>query len=104
MHDTADIQWVQEHPRGAVLSMRVHPGARRNSIDASRADMLKVSVVAAPDKGKANKEIVALLAKFLACDKSTVRLLSGQTSREKRFFIEGLSPGDIVDRLRKSKS
>ena len=104
MHDAADIQWVQEHPRGAVLSVRVHPGARRNSIDASRADLLKVSVTAAPDKGKANKEIVALLAKSLACGKSAVSLISGQTSREKRFLIEGLSPGDVVERLRKTKS
>ena len=100
MADAAETLWAQDHADGTALTVRAHPGARKNAIDASRADMLKVSVTAPPDKGKANKEIAALLAKKLGCAKSKVRLMAGQTSREKRFLVEGLNAEEVTARLR----
>ena len=49
-------------------------------------------------KGKANKALVALIAKTAGVAKSAVSLVSGDTQREKILRIEG-DPEDIISRL-----
>jgi uncharacterized protein len=64
-----------------------------------QAGALKVSVNAAPQDGKANKALVELLRKALGLKRSQVELVSGQTSRDKRFVIRGLTASDLQQRL-----
>jgi hypothetical protein len=61
--------------------------------------MLKVSVTQAPEKGKANKALVALLAKQLSLRKSQIELLSGETTAQKRFLIRGIAPAELLQRI-----
>jgi uncharacterized protein (TIGR00251 family) len=88
---------VQEN--GTVVSVVAQPGARRTAILGERAGSLRVAVTAAPEKGKANAAIAALLAEELGCRSSRVALISGETSRQKRFLIEGLTTDEIRQRL-----
>ena len=74
-------------PRGVVIPVRAHAGARRNAILGVRQGMLRVAVTAAPEKGKANRAIVALLSEALDVPKSAIELISGETSPQKRFLI-----------------
>lgn len=60
---------------------------------------LKVSVVSVPEKGKANKELIAFLAKRLNTAKSDIIIISGETDRYKKLEISG-DVGLIVSRLR----
>lgn len=90
---------VSPHERGAVLPVRAQPGARRDAILGEREGALRVSVTAAPDKGKANEAIVALLASALQCRRSQITLLTGPTSRAKSFLIEGITPEALAERL-----
>jgi uncharacterized protein (TIGR00251 family) len=87
------------HARGTVLSVRAQPGARQDAILGVHDEALRVAVSAPPDKGKANAAIETLLADALGCRRAQVGLLSGATSRRKRFLIEGLNPAEIRDRL-----
>eukprot|EP00873_Tetraselmis_striata_P031837 jgi/Tetstr1/452101/TSEL_039137.t1 len=50
---------------------------------------LAVRVCAPPDKGAANKAVIALLAKALSLPKSALTLSSGQTSRTKVILARG---------------
>jgi uncharacterized protein (TIGR00251 family) len=84
---------------GAVLAVRAHPGARRDAIDGVHAGSLKVSVTAAPDRGRANDAIAGLLAECLGVGGGRVSLVSGPTSRDKKFLIEGLMPDEVRQRL-----
>jgi uncharacterized protein (TIGR00251 family) len=59
---------------------------------------LKARVTAVPEKGKANKALVALLSKSLKVPKSTITVVSGETSRQKILRIEG-DPEDLKSRL-----
>ncbi len=61
-------------------------------------DALKVRVKAAPERGKANAAVEALLASTLGVAKSNVEVVTGRTSSRKVVRIEGLSAAD-VDRL-----
>jgi hypothetical protein len=87
---------LERHPRGVIIAVRAHAGARQNGVTGTHDGMLRVAVTAAPEKGKANQAIVALLSKSLGVPKSAIELVAGATSPRKRFLIAG---GD-VDGLR----
>jgi uncharacterized protein (TIGR00251 family) len=90
---------LTSHARGTILPVKAQPGAKRDAILGERAGALRVAVSAAPERGKANEAIVAALADALGLKRSTIGLLSGETSRDKRFLIEGLTPDDMRARL-----
>ncbi len=92
---------IELEPRenGVVLPVKAHPGARRNEIRGEQNGMLRVSVTQAPEKGKANKAIVALLSKLLSLKKSQIQLVSGETSSQKRFLISDASVAELAERI-----
>lgn len=97
--ESARVIGVEPHPEGSVLPVRAHPGARRNEVGGEHDGALRVAVTQAPEKGKANKAIVSLLADRLRVPKSQVELLSGDTSSRKRLLVRGLTPQDLLARL-----
>ncbi|MFX8817174.1 DUF167 domain-containing protein, partial [Acinetobacter baumannii] len=70
------------------MDVRVTPRASRNRIEGAPGAW-KVYVTAAPVDGGANEAVRELLAKKLRVAKSSLTLVKGETSREKRFRIEG---------------
>jgi uncharacterized protein (TIGR00251 family) len=75
--------------RGVIVPVRAHAGARRSGITGTHDGMLRVAVTAAPEKGKANKAIVAVLSEALGVPKSAIEIIAGETSPQKRFLIAG---------------
>jgi len=49
--------------------------------------VLRVRVKAVPDKGKANKAVIAILAKSLGVPKSAFTLIRGETARQKTITV-----------------
>src|SRR5947209_3256915 len=92
---------ISEHAEGCVLRVRAQPGARRNALVSEQAGALKIAVTAPPDAGRANKALAELLAAELGLKKSQVELLSGITSRDKKFLIRGVLAGTLGAELRK---
>jgi uncharacterized protein len=90
---------VVPHPDGAVVPVLAQPGAKRNAILGERAGFLRVAVTSPPEKGKANQAIQAVLADALDCRAGRIALLSGATSRQKRFLLEGMTAEDLTERL-----
>jgi hypothetical protein len=89
----------EAHRDGTILPVRAHPGARRNEIRGEQEGTLKVSVTQSPEKGKANKALIEMLAKSLGLKKSQLELLSGETSPQKRFLVRGVSPAELRTRI-----
>jgi len=90
---------IADHAEGLVLPVRAQPGARRNGVQGEQAGMLKVSVTAPPEGGRANQALVELLREMLRLKRSQVELLSGPTSREKKFLIRGLARPELEARI-----
>lgn len=70
------------------LAVRLTPNGGRDALDGIEADgkgeaFLKARVTAVPEKGKANKALILLIAKSLRIAKSSVSLISGETARKK---------------------
>lgn len=60
---------------------------------------LSVRVAAAPIAGAANGAVAELVASLLGLRPRQVELVSGATSRTKRFRLSGIGAGDLEARL-----
>ena len=77
--------------------MRVHvklaPKAAAERIGPIHASgdgaVLKVAVTAAPERGRANAAMIALLAKAWGVPKSSLSVIKGETDRTKTLFVCG---------------
>jgi uncharacterized protein (TIGR00251 family) len=90
---------VADHAEGCVLPVRAQPGARKAGVLGEQGGALKVAVTAPPEDGRANKALTEALRELLGLKRSQVELLSGQTSRDKKFLIRGLSRDELASRL-----
>jgi len=85
--------YYEETDNGFKIKIKVTPNSRKNEIigivdvgDGEEA--LKINIHAQPEDGKANKEIINFLSKYFAISKSSIQILSGQTSKFKLIYIE----------------
>jgi uncharacterized protein (TIGR00251 family) len=70
------------------LKVKVSPGAGRSTLLGVMPDKtLKIAVAAAPDKGKANQELIKFLAVNLLVRRYQVKIISGATERLKLIKI-----------------
>jgi uncharacterized protein (TIGR00251 family) len=84
--------------QGYVLRLTVVPGAQRTQVVGLHGDRLKVRLAAPPEKGAANRELIAFLARALKVPKSSLKLTLGAKSRTKVVAVYDLSP-DLGQRL-----
>ena len=85
---------------GAVLGVKVVPGASRDKIVAVLGDALKIATSAPPERGKANEAVARILAKALDIAARDVTLAGGPTRPQKEFRIAGLSTAALRGKLR----
>lgn len=84
----------------ACLDLRVVPNGSRAQIVGWLGSALKVKVMAPPEGGRANQEVIAVLARSLQVSERQVVIESGTTARNKRVRISGLSEAEVQARLR----
>ena len=85
---------LQAQGDGVVIPVKAQPGARRNGIVGEHDGHVRVAVNAPPERGKANEAVAETLADCLGCRPSRITLLSGETSRQKRFLVAGMTEAD----------
>ena len=90
---------VRPTDAGCTLSVRVHPGARRNAIIGTHADALKISLSTPPTDGRANAALIAFLAERLNIPRASIVLISGATSRSKTLRLTGITTAEAEARL-----
>jgi uncharacterized protein (TIGR00251 family) len=74
-----------------LLAVHVVPSASRSEIVGLEAETLRVRVAAPPTRGKANKELIKLLAATLGVRKNQVEIVGGEKTRHKRIEVRGIS-------------
>ena len=80
---------------GITLRVKAKPGASRDGINGVKGGELLVSVRAVAEDGKANKEIVRVLADALSLRKDQVILKLGAGTGHKVFELPASSLGAI---------
>lgn len=81
--------------------MRVKAAAKQDTLTAVHAGLLKITVVAPPERGRANDAVARLLAGALNVGTSRVHVVSGFTSTDKMIEVTGFSSADVRLRLGK---
>jgi hypothetical protein len=71
-----------------MLRIKVKPNARASSLEQQADGTWLAKVKAAPVDGKANDELVSLVAERLGCRKSAVTIKSGAGARMKLVEVD----------------
>ena len=79
--------WAKRIPQGWLLAIHAQPGARRTEVAGLHGQALKVRVAAPPVEGRANDELIALVAKTLGVPKKSVFVVKGGASRQKTVLV-----------------
>lgn len=80
---------------GVRVPVRVAPRASRDAVLGVHDGALKVALTAPPVEGAANESLVKLLAKSLGVSKGSVRLVSGEKSRDKVVVVVGVDEAAV---------
>ena len=91
---------IAERTRSPIrLRVRVVPGATTTQVVGRLGEAWKLRVRAAPERGRANDEVVVLLAETLGLPRADVRVVAGHTRRDKVVELGGISRDEAERRL-----
>ena len=79
-----------------LLRVRVQPRASRDAIRLESDGRVRVTLVAQPVEGAANKALQVFIARRLGIAKRQVTLLQGEHSREKTLSLEGIAAAEVT--------
>ena len=85
------MEFVKKNPHGVTFRVFVQPRSSKNMISGLYKDSLKIKLMAPPVDGAANKMCIKYLAKCLKVSKSSLEIISGQTSRTKQVLLKSNS-------------
>jgi uncharacterized protein (TIGR00251 family) len=85
------MNWMTATEAGVILAVRVVPRASRSELQGIHGDALKIRLQAPPVEGKANRELVEFIAEALGVSRSSIEILTGDTNRNKRVLVRGVS-------------
>lgn len=71
------------------IVVHIRPGARQQKVERMDDGQYRVWVKSKPEKGKANAELLTVLANYFAVPTSATRIVIGKTAREKLVEIVG---------------
>lgn len=93
------MSFTRDTAEGCSLSVRLHPGAKRNAVTGLHDGALKIALNAPPVDGKANDALIAFLAEKLSMPRAKIALVAGMTSRSKTLRIAGKSAAEVAAAL-----
>jgi len=65
------------------IRVRVKPKAKKEEVKKISEEEYEVKVKEPPEGGRANERLIELLSKYFKVPKSSIRIVSGHTSRNK---------------------
>lgn len=83
----------------SLLPVRAQPGARRRGIAGTWNGRLRLAVTAPAEDGRANEELLLLVAELFRLRPSAVSLVRGHSARQKTLRLEA-APEEVRARLR----
>ena len=83
----------------ASFTVRVTPRAAENGVTRAADQSISVRTTCAPVDRAANKAVIKLLSDALGCPRSSLRIKSGETSRNKVLVIEGVGDQELLRRI-----
>jgi uncharacterized protein (TIGR00251 family) len=95
---------IDSEENAVVLRVKVVPGASRTRYMGELDEQAKIAVAAAPERGKANKELIAYLAEVLGAPKRDITVVSGHTTPQKKVRIANVAEDAVRAALGRLRS
>lgn len=95
------MSWLRMDKLGVIVEIHAQPQARKNEVVGLHNDRLKVKIKSPPVDGKANECLIDYLADLLGTSRSKIRILKGETSRQKQVLLVGLTLEEVESQLLK---
>lgn len=91
--------WLSADAVSVTLRVMARPGASRLGLLRVDPRGLVIGVAAAPERGKANAELIETVARMAGVARSAVEMVAGAAARRKSLRITCADPGAIAARL-----
>lgn len=92
--------FVSKNEAGALLRLRVSPGAKVSAVEGPYGEnAVRIKVAAPPVDGRANAELRRYLAGLLGVPRSRVEVVKGVTGRDKTVLLRGMEAEDVAEVL-----
>ncbi len=86
---------IRKMDGGIAIPVKVQPNTSNEKVIGELGGQLKIAVNAPPEKGRANKAIVKVLAKWLNVRNSDIYLMHGEKSKDKEVFVKNITDKDL---------
>ena len=70
-----------------IISVKVQPRSKAPGVEKLADGSFRIRVLAAPDRGRANREVIDRLAEFLDVPPSRLKIVRGEASSNKRVRV-----------------
>ncbi|MCK4430517.1 MAG: DUF167 domain-containing protein [Candidatus Aminicenantes bacterium] len=70
------------------LNVQVHPRAKKRGIEKKGSHEYIIRVLSPPSKGKANREVIQIIASYFDVPPSQVNIVRGQKARRKLVILD----------------
>jgi uncharacterized protein (TIGR00251 family) len=90
---------INEKEGSVIFKVRVQPRASRTEVAGEHGDALKLRLAAPPVDGKANQACRRFLADLLDVPMAAVEIVGGESSRDKRILVRGVTTEHVRSRL-----
>ena len=78
---------LKETKDGYLINIKISPNAKKKK-KIKTDNETKVKITAQPVDGKANKALVEFLSKFFKIPKTSIQIVKGETSKDKKILIK----------------
>jgi uncharacterized protein (TIGR00251 family) len=85
--------------KGVFLHVKIIPNSSENRIIGWENQVLKIKLTAIPEKGKANKELIHFLSRFLKIRKSKIEIVQGESNAYKKICLQDVFLEEIQEKL-----
>lgn len=96
----SESDWIRLGDVYLTVEIDARPGNRKRGLLKTLPSGPVIGLVSAPEKGRANRELIEFLAEAAAVPASAVSIIKGQNARKKVLRVETSAPQVVAARLR----
>ncbi len=97
---TLELPWIRLGDGHVTVEINARPASRKRGLLKIQPSGPVIGLVSAPEKGRANRELIELMAEIAGVPASAVSIIKGLGTRRKVIRIETPSPHTMAAKLR----
>jgi uncharacterized protein len=99
MSGASGLTWLRLGEGYFTVEVSARPAAGKRGLLRTRPSGPVVALTAAPEKGRANRELIEFIAEILGVPTAAVSIIKGQGARQKVIRVETASPQAVAAKL-----